>query len=533
MKRTVLLAAVFLTLAVCNSHAEDFWSQHTARELLADIFDRIEARGPEDALVEELEKFAEAYPRAAVTDEALSRLADIHLAKKDFRKAGSYYQKILERFPGGRYRIDALYGLGYSQYRGGRMLEAEEALRSVVTSAGSTMTMKVKARRLLATIAAITSSPWTEPPEFAIGAVLPLKGVYASFGEAALKGILLAADIFGEGGEGGSYARVEVKAIDTFGGGDGGRGGSAEDKIAALTGYQRIMGLLGPLASKTAASVARTAQEERIPIIVLSQREGVADTGDYVFRNFMTPNRQAESIALYAYEMLEKRKFAVLYPENRYGAELAKHFKKEIEALGGIVVDSMSYSPGQKDFAEELEFLFGIEVEEVVKGRRHIREYTSTVEIDALYIPDYPEAVGQIAPYLAFYNIKDVQLLGSNAWNSPKLLKLAGEYLEGAVFVDGFFPASERPGAKKFTESFKKTYGHPPGVIEAQAYDAALMLLSAVTEGGGSREGVREMLEDYYVFEGATGLMRFDEQGDTVKELFLLTVERNRIIEIL
>jgi ABC-type branched-subunit amino acid transport system substrate-binding protein len=402
------------------------------------------------------------------------------------------------------------------------MVEAETTLRSVVESPSTTLTMKIKARRLLKTIKEVTSSPLAEPEGLSIGAMLPLKGVYSKFGEAALKGILLAADVFGAGS-----GTIEVKAIDTAGGGP-----RAEKIITELSTDARVMGLVGPLASKTAQAAAKKAQKEKIPIIVLSQKQGVPDTGDYVFRNFLTPATQAESIATYAYDMLEKRKIAVLYPTNRYGVELARHFKKEIEALGGNIVNQVSYKPGQKDFAEELEFLFGIEVEEEVKGRRHIRQYTPTVEIDALYIPDYPEAVGQIAPYLAFYNIKEVQLLGSNGWNSPKLLKLAGKYVEGSVFVDGFFSGSERSGAKQFTERFTQVYGHPPGVIEAQAYDAAMMLMAAVRNGGGSRADVRDTLEDYYVFEGATGPIRFDYRGDALKRLFLLTVEKKTIVEI-
>lgn len=520
MKRAFFIASLVLIVGSGHGHAQSFWAQQAARESLASIFEKIEAKGPAGDLIEELERFVKSYPRSGVTDEALFRLAEIELENKKFRKAVGHFQKILDRFPESRFRSEALYGLGYSQYRSGRMIEAKTTLRSVVESPSTTLTMKVKARRLLETISEVASSPLTEPEGFAISALLPLKGVYSKFGEAALKGILLAADVFGSG-------TIEVKPVDTAGGGPW-----VEKRIIEISTDARVMGLVGPLASKTAQAAAKRAQKEKIPIIVLSQKQGVADTGNYVFRNFLTPATQAESIATYAYDMLEKRKFAVLYPTNRYGVELARRFKKEIEALGGKIVNEVSYKPGQKDFAEELEFLFGIEVEEEVKGRRYTRRYTPTVEIDALYIPDYPEAVGQIAPYLAFYSIKEVQLLGSNGWNSPRLLKLAGEYVEGSVFVDGFFSGSERPGAKQFTERFTKVYGHPPGVIEAQAYDAAMMLMAAVTDGGGSRADVRDTLEEYYVFEGATGPIRFDYSGDAVKRLFLLTVERKKIVEI-
>jgi tetratricopeptide (TPR) repeat protein len=385
MKKTALLAALALILLSNLSYGGPFfWSQGAARELLTEIFEQIEVRGPQDKLVEKLERFVESYPYASVTDEALIRLAGIHLRKKNFEKAGEYYQQILERFPRSRYKIDALYGLGYCQYRNGQMREAETALNSVTSSAEATLTMKVKARILSETIDSVSSSLGSEPDEVAIGAALPLKGVYATFGEAALEGILLAADVFAN-----KYGSVEVKAMDMAG-----ADSSVDQAIDNVSEDHRILGLVGPLVSRTAGVVALKAQQKEIPIIVLSQKDGIPETGDYVFRNFLTPSQQAESIAGYAYETLGKKKFAVLYPRNRYGVELANHFKREVRKLGGEIVNEISYSPEQKDFGEELEFLFGIEVKEHVKGRRHIREYTSTVEIEALYIPDYPLSRG-------------------------------------------------------------------------------------------------------------------------------------------
>jgi ABC-type branched-subunit amino acid transport system substrate-binding protein len=523
MKKTALIAALVLIFSSNLSYGVPFfWSQGAARERLTEIFEQIELRGPQEKLVEELARFVESYPYASVTDEALIRLAGIHLRKKNFEKAGEYYQQILERFPRSRYKIDALYGLGYCQYRGGEMREAETALRSVSSSAEATLSMKVKARILSETIASVSSSLQSEPEEVAIGAVLPLKGVYATFGEAALKGILLAADVFAN-----KYGPVEVKAMDMAGGES-----SIDWAIDTLSEDRRMLGLVGPLVSRTAGVVALKAQQKGLPIIVLSQKDGIPETGDYVFRNFLTPTQQAESIAGYAYKMLGKKKFAVLYPRNRYGVELSNHFKREVTELGGEIVNEISYSPEQKDFGEELEFLFDIEVKEHVKGRRHIREYTPTVEIEALYIPDYPEAVGQIAPYLAYYNIKDLQLLGSNGWNSPRLVELAGKYVEGAIFVDGFFSWSERPGTKQFIERFTEVYGHRPGLIEAQAYDATMMLVAAIRDGGESREGIRNNLDGSYGFEGATGTMQFNYTGEAVKNLFLLTVKKKKIVEI-
>ncbi|NIQ94532.1 MAG: hypothetical protein GWN87_10185, partial [Desulfuromonadales bacterium] len=64
------------------------------------------------------------------------------------------------------------------------------------------------------------------------------------------------------------------------------------------------------------------------------------------------------------------------------------------------------------------------------------------VDFDALFIPDYADRVGMIAPQLAYYGIEELPLLGINGWNSPDLLRVAGAFVEGAIFVDGFFAYS-------------------------------------------------------------------------------------------
>ncbi len=365
----------------------------------------------------------------------------------------------------------------------------------------------------------------------AIGVVLPIKGPYSKFGEEALRGVLLAADIFNTEtsmhSDGGA-PKVEVLTIapSDF--------KSHDDILEELANDRRVLGVIGPLLSKTASEIAETSQREKLPIIVLSQKEGIPLIGHYVFRDSLTPRKQAEATAEFATEVLGLTRFAILYPSNRYGTELASHFRDEVLDRGGEVVGAKGYVEGQKDFGKELKELFGLEVEERMEGRRLIREYTSTLEVEALYIPDYYESIGQIAPYLAFYNIsnEEVRLIGSNGWNSPRLLELGGEHVEGAIFVDGFFAESTRPNTREFTRRFKEVYGYAPGVLEAQAYDATVALLSSIEKSRHSRREVRDNIEGATGFEGATGRFAFDGYGEADNELYLLTVTEGKIREI-
>ena len=55
------------------------------------------------------------------------------------------------------------------------------------------------------------------------------------------------------------------------------------------------------------------------------------------------------------------------------------------------------------------------------------------MDFEALLVPDAPKLLGLVIPQLAYYDIVNTTLLGTNLWYSDKLLKDAGEYAQGAV----------------------------------------------------------------------------------------------------
>jgi ABC-type branched-subunit amino acid transport system substrate-binding protein len=60
-----------------------------------------------------------------------------------------------------------------------------------------------------------------------------------------------------------------------------------------------------------------------------------------------------------------------------------------------------------------------------------------------------------------------------------------------------------------------------------------MMLMAAIKDGGESREGIRDNLDGPNGLDGATGTIQFDYNGEAVKELFILTVKKKKIVEIL
>jgi hypothetical protein len=71
------------------------------------------------------------------------------------------------------------------------------------------------------------------------------------------------------------------------------------------------------------------------------------------------------------------------------------------------------------------------------------------------FIPDAPKKAGLVIPQLAYYDIRDVYLLGTNLWNSKTLLEMSGDYMKSTLIVDGFFAESQSQRVKDFVAAFQ------------------------------------------------------------------------------
>ena len=152
---------------------------------------------------------------------------------------------------------------------------------------------------------------------------------------------------------------------------------------------------------------------------------------------------------------------------------------------------------------------------------------------EAIFIPDSPKMIGLIVPQLAYHDIRDVYLLGTNLWHSPDLINIAEQYVQGAIMPDGFFADSNSANVREFVESFEETYQQKPGFIEAVVYDSAMMLFQVMIQPNVRyRSEIRDEILNLGYFRGVTGVTRFDENGDVQKKLILLQIKGRKFVEL-
>ncbi|MDP1991697.1 MAG: penicillin-binding protein activator [Syntrophales bacterium] len=368
--------------------------------------------------------------------------------------------------------------------------------------------------------------PAAETPSaerYAIGCILPLSGRNAAYGSQALDAVLLAAGVFNSSKE----TRIRVLIEDSQS--EPAVAGAAVGKLADAG----VTCILGPLGSQEALEAAKEAQRLRVPILTLTQREGITGIGDYVFRNFLTAAMQVRTVVQYAQTELGLRRFAVLYPDDPYGNEMARLFREEVRRKGGEIRKERSYKTDQTDFVEEILALGGVppvghgtEVAMITLSKQN-------QDFEALFIPDAYDRVAMIAPQLAYYDLTKIRLLGTSGWDSPELLKADPKPLEGAVFVDGFFADSFRPEVNDFIENFYTAYGREPVVMEALVYDAADMTVRVLAGNqDGTGDAFRKGLLQLNRYPGVTGRTSFPPTRDAEKELFVLMVKDGKIVHV-
>ncbi|MFQ6672857.1 MAG: ABC transporter substrate-binding protein, partial [Candidatus Tectimicrobiota bacterium] len=428
-------------------------------------------------------------------------------------------------------RARARFQLGLNYFNTGRFKEARQTLLGFLFDHPT----HPEAPRAKALIASIDKTFTVDTSK--VGLILPLTGPESVAGQSVLQGVQLAIAQAGVSPEGRPF-RLIIR--DSAGEPD-----RAKAAVARLALEEKVIAIIGPVFSETARAAAAEADRLQVPMVVpFAHAPGIPESSPYVFRNSLTNQAQGAFVARYAVESLGLRRFAILYPDDSYGNDLKTLFTQSVEALGGQVVVQAAYDPQANDFSEPIRTLGGVADEEL--ERLHpdeadgpaltspvpVAQTAPPIDYDTLFIPGYFDKVGLLAPQLAFYNVVGVTLLGCNGWNSPELLTIGEHYVEGAIFVDGFFAGSSRPPVKTFVENFRLTFGNEPDILAAQAYDAAGLVLRVLDDGAANREQLREGLLTIRDYLGASGTTTMTEVGEAQKELFLLMVRRGTIIQI-
>lgn len=357
-----------------------------------------------------------------------------------------------------------------------------------------------------------------------LGCMVPLSGPYAPHGRRVVKGIALALRHW-EKLYRGSPARLVL--ADTQANPD-----IAVNALNHLVNDEQVLAVLGPLSPRSAEAVMPLANEHGIPVISLTEKRQVSSQTPFLFHAFLDHQDMIGTLLTYCRDVLGYKNFGVLYPEEPYGKALREVFLKKVEETGGKLLVDVSYAPGMTDFKGPIQAV-------AQYAPKDSGSQGSDSSLDALFIPDAAETIALIAPQLPYYNVAGVTLLGTNLWEEKSLLSAGGVYLEGALFPSAFHrdpSGTTDPVQEAFLKDYRETYGEDPDFLAAQAYSAALLVLSAreqlLKEGQADRLRLRQWLLRLDLPNGPLGPMRFAPDGHMERTYPILQITGGSLVRV-
>ncbi|PKN70013.1 MAG: hypothetical protein CVU54_08260 [Deltaproteobacteria bacterium HGW-Deltaproteobacteria-12] len=364
------------------------------------------------------------------------------------------------------------------------------------------------------------------PDRNTIGCVLPLSGRYGDYGNKALDAMLFAAGIF----DGKNRTSWKIVASDSRGLPEG-----ARNAVAQLAKKGNVMTIIAVAGTLEAFEIVQEAGKWKIPVILITPKDGLTKANNYVFQHFLTPPQQIEALVKYAVDDLNCATFSILYPQDDYGNEMVKLFRAQAGRVAGKVENAIGYSKTQTDFTEEIKKVTRQEIgsaKETIAGNTE-NKAPVPLDFEALFIPDSLQRVKMIVSQLAFYDVKNFKLLGTSFWNTPDLLRKDAEYLEGAVFADSFFANGFYPETNDFVDIYYSAYSREPDNIEALSYDTMGMIISVLEDKSiATREQFVAGFQQVKNYKGATGNTSFSPDRVSQKTAFILKVKDGKLEQV-
>jgi len=345
-----------------------------------------------------------------------------------------------------------------------------------------------------------------KPQEIKIGVLFPLTGDAASYGEKGKKAIDMAID---ELNKEGSIHGTKVVAIYEDSRAEPKTGVAAMNKLINI---DHVPAVVGDIVSAVTLPVAPIAEKNKVILLSpTSSAPAITNAGEFIYRIWPSDLAEGKALAEFARNHAYRRT-AILHLNNDYGLAIAEIFKKNYEDQAEMVVLMEGYSESDNDY-------------------RSVLSKVARAKPDAVYVAGYYADTAKILRQAKEIGI-NVQFLGTTAIEDNKFLELAGVAGEGVIYplATGFDPSSSAEKTKKFINDFQTKYNYQPGWVEAQSYDSFMLISTAVKNNSGIIDGskIKAFFDSMGEYEGVTGIIKFDQNGDVVKPVMFKTVKNGK-----
>ena len=342
-----------------------------------------------------------------------------------------------------------------------------------------------------------------------IGMVYELTGNTATYGTSAANGAKLA---FKEINAAGGVLGKQIQIVTADNKGEPSESTNAmtkvitQDKVVAVTGFT---------VSSCGIAGSSVAEGNKIPFVAAATVNPKVtvdgNTGkvkNYTFRACFIDSFQGAVGAQFALNTLKAKKISILTDSSSdYSKGLTQIFKESFTKNGGQIVGEEAYLQKDQDFKPVLTKL-------------------KSQNPDVLYIPGYYEDVGKIIKQAREIGM-NMPILGSDAWDSPKLAEIGGpQALNNTYFTNFYSIEDSNPVSNAFVEAYKKEYGQVPDSMAAMGYDAARLLVDAIKRANSTDAAkITKALTETKDFASVSGPMYLNDTHDAVRGVVIVEMK--------
>lgn len=200
-----------------------------------------------------------------------------------------------------------------------------------------------------ATVFAGAASAQTTVP---IGAVLPLTGGMAPFGQASLRGIELAVEEINAAGGIQSLDGAKLKVVTGDAGSDPTTAASVTQRLISR---DEVKAVFGAFASSLSLAASGVTERSRVPFMTMSFSDQLTSRGfKYIFQNVAPASAMGRAQVEYTRDIArangeELENIAILYENSAYGTSQAEGVMANAKDLGINVVLNEAYPHGLSD----------------------------------------------------------------------------------------------------------------------------------------------------------------------------------------
>ena len=345
-----------------------------------------------------------------------------------------------------------------------------------------------------------------------IGIYEPMSGADSDAAKAEIKGIELAHEV---------YPNIGGKIVELV------YSDNSSDIDAAETAINNLISkkpdvILGSYGSVYSMIAGKPINDAKIPAIAITNDNPlVTKNYPYYFRVCYVDSNQGDLLAKYVLEQKQETTAGVLIPNNDDVAmAMATTFVDRIEAETeneDAITAYETYKPGQKDFTKPLKAIQESGVKSVLLPGD---------SADSANIINQAADLGM-----------DVMFLGPTDWSSKEFRSELSSSVskEHLAFVN-FFTADDtiNQESEKFLKAYHEKYGKDkePEDSVALGYDAYLIAINAVNDAGNDPSGndIRKVLASAKEFQGASGNITFNTEGDPLRSAQISTWEGKKIV---